>query len=104
MLNAQPQTQNDRAESRDLEKARGSSRGQYGGPGKSINPKSSAIHRAMGPNKLAGRGLSIFATEDSYDCVGGQLTRTQRVINSFAGKWFDHARGIADEEQILVRG
>ena len=36
--------------------------------------------------------------------VSGKFARAQRVINSFAGEWLDHARGIADQKKIVMRG
>ena len=58
----------------------------------------------MSANKLVRNGLSIFTVDDSDDCIRGQFAGTQRVINSFTGERFNHARSVADKEQVLLAG
>ena len=72
-------------------------------PSELVDPQASAIHRPMIANEIVRCLSSIFSPDDSRDSAGSHFSRTQSVINSFAGEWFDDAGGIANEEQIFVR-
>ncbi len=52
--------------------------------------------------ELARCGLPINTMKYSGDCVCGQFAGAQRIINSFAGEWFDDASSVADQEQIIL--
>src|SRR6516162_124171 len=58
----------------------------------------------MSMREFAQHQFAIFTADDLGDCVGRKFAGTQRVIDSLAGEWFNHTRGVTDEKQILARG
>ena len=69
----------------------------YRRAGEPIDPKPTSIQRAMSASELVYR-RSILIADDFDDRTRGQLARTQRIINAFAGKWLDHSRGVANKK------
>src|SRR6267378_4825774 len=66
-----------------------------------VNPQAPSVHRSVQPRILLLRALRFFSNQRfSRGCRN--LARAHGVEDALARKRLDYARGIADEQQIVV--
>ena len=81
---------------------RSNPRRQDRGARDAIHPEPAAIEFVMRSCERARSCVGIAVPDERGNRVGRELAGTQRIVNSFAGEWFDHASRVADQKQPLV--
>ncbi len=101
MTFAVSESQQRRKVSTAAQQQRSNPRRQDRGPRDAIHPEPAAIKFFVRRGERARGGGDIAVSDKRCNRSGRQLAGTQRVVNSFAGEWLDHASRVADQKQTL---